>query len=71
MSLRCRFANCQWTGTEENIFAHLENKHRRNIRDPSGKNYYDLVINDLEEKILVLVSNEGLYWLCQNPLTIL
>uniref|UniRef100_A0A1A9WFA3 RING-type domain-containing protein n=1 Tax=Glossina brevipalpis TaxID=37001 RepID=A0A1A9WFA3_9MUSC len=69
-TIHCRFSECQWSGAEKDIFKHLENCHRKFLREPNGRIYFDLNRIDLREELFVLCTAQGLYWLCQNRINL-
>lgn len=66
MSIQCRCSNCQWLGTENDIFYHIDSRHRELIREPKGRLFFDLSFKDLEHETLILVCPNALYWFCQQ-----
>lgn len=66
MQLNCQFSSCQWKGSEDDIFDHLETYHKKFLREPKGHLFYDFQFEDLQQETFVLCSPNGLYWFQQN-----
>ncbi|KAI8120296.1 hypothetical protein CVS40_8407 [Lucilia cuprina] len=66
MQLNCHFTSCKWHGPQNDIFDHFESKHKKFLREPKGKLYFDLNFNDLQKEALILCSPNGLYYFKQN-----
>lgn len=64
--IHCRFSKCQWSGGEQAVFEHLEDYHRKFLREPNGKTYFVLNCTDLRQKVFVLCTPQGLYWMCRS-----
>lgn len=66
MALYCRFTDCQWHGAQDEIFEHFELQHKKYLREPNGRFYYDFAFEDLQQEVFVLCSPNALYYMRQN-----
>lgn len=67
MSTKCRFKQCKWTGSFDDIFSHCENCHPKYIREHKGNNYYDFDFDDIATDAFLLCGPSGIYWFCTDP----